>query len=219
MILPLHYEGQAMRTATTEDGALWFCLPDVGRALGLSRPSHFLQSPQCIQKGVTKFVTPSAKGPQETTFISEPNLYLMIGRSNKPAAIAFSQWVASEVLPAIRKTGMYGMDDPEMEQLFARVATLESAAARAPAPDTLDEYGIGEWMAERTYEDRVETRYGVLLADYMAWANKRGIRTSSKIFKPEFAYRCGLAGIRLTADAAGTWATLSLHRPAPLPRG
>ena len=39
--------------------------------------------------------------------LSEPAVYKLAFRSNKPEADAFTNWVASEVLPAIRKTGKY----------------------------------------------------------------------------------------------------------------
>ena len=44
---------------------------------------------------------------QQITIINEPNLYRLIFRSNKPQAQAFADWVYSEVLPSIRKTGAY----------------------------------------------------------------------------------------------------------------
>jgi len=44
---------------------------------------------------------------QSTFFISEPAVYMVAFRSNKPDAIRFTKWVASEVLPSIRKTGTY----------------------------------------------------------------------------------------------------------------
>ena len=39
--------------------------------------------------------------------ISEPAVYKLAFRSNKPEADTFTNWVASEVLPSIRKTGKY----------------------------------------------------------------------------------------------------------------
>lgn len=44
---------------------------------------------------------------QETNFINEPALYEVIFSSRKPAAKAFKKWVVTEVIPAIRKTGVY----------------------------------------------------------------------------------------------------------------
>ena len=45
----------------------------------------------------------------ETNIISESGLYALVLRSNKPNAKEFARWVRKEVLPSIRKSGMYGM--------------------------------------------------------------------------------------------------------------
>ena len=42
---------------------------------------------------------------QKATFISEPQLYFVLMRSDKPKAKQFRQWVINEVLPQIRKQG------------------------------------------------------------------------------------------------------------------
>lgn len=57
------------------------------------------------EKGLTNLQTPG--GAQQVTIISEPGVYRLIGRSNKPAAKAFNRWACHEVFPAIRKTGRY----------------------------------------------------------------------------------------------------------------
>lgn len=44
---------------------------------------------------------------RETFLVSEAGLYGVIIRSDKPEAKAFRRWVTSEVLPSIRKHGMY----------------------------------------------------------------------------------------------------------------
>ena len=41
------------------------------------------------------------------TVVSEPGLYKLIMRSSKPEARAFQDWVTREVLPSIRKNGIY----------------------------------------------------------------------------------------------------------------
>jgi anti-repressor protein len=50
------------------------------------------------------------------TLISEPGLYKLISRSSGAEAKAFDRWVRHEVLPAIRQTGGYllneGMREP-----------------------------------------------------------------------------------------------------------
>lgn len=46
-----------------------------------------------------------------TNCINESGLYTVILRSDKPQAKPFRKWVTSEVLPAIRKHGMYATDE------------------------------------------------------------------------------------------------------------
>lgn len=90
---------------TAVDGNPYFCLVDACGALGLSNSRQ--TKTQLSRAGVTKTYISYPSGTKELTFINEPNLYRLIFRSNKPQAQAFADWVYSEVLPSIRKTGAY----------------------------------------------------------------------------------------------------------------
>ena len=90
---------------TTIDGEPWFCLLDCANALGIKNATT---SVKLSDKGVGKTYLLTNGGKQEIKIINEPNLYRLIFRSNKPQAQAFADWVYSEVLPSIRKTGGYG---------------------------------------------------------------------------------------------------------------
>ncbi len=46
----------------------------------------------------------------QITIINESGLYSLILKSQLPTAKKFKKWVTSEVLPAIRKHGIYAMD-------------------------------------------------------------------------------------------------------------
>lgn len=92
---------------TSIDGQPYFCLVDACGALGLSNSRQ--TKTQLSEAGVTKTYVSYESGAKELTFINEPNLYRLIFRSNKPQAQAFADWVYSEVLPSIRKTGGYGV--------------------------------------------------------------------------------------------------------------
>ena len=48
--------------------------------------------------------------PRGMKFINESGLYTLIARSNKPEARKFQRWVTSEVLPSIRKSGSYNIN-------------------------------------------------------------------------------------------------------------
>lgn len=88
----------------------WFCLKDVCDVLSIQNVSQL--AGQLDEKGVCKTYTPTDGGRQQLTFINEPNLYRVIFRSNKPEARQFQDWVFSDVLPAIRKTGSYVLPRP-----------------------------------------------------------------------------------------------------------
>lgn len=101
-----------VRIAFDDNGEPLFCLTDVADilALGNANPSRFALD----EKGVHKMYTPTKGGVQLLTFISEPNLYRVIFRSNKAEAKRFQDWVFNEVLPTIRKTGSYHIDEPSL---------------------------------------------------------------------------------------------------------
>ena len=90
---------------TTIDGNPWFCLVDCRAALGLAKTTK--SQIRLPESGVRKQHLSYTSGSKRADFINEPNLYRLIFRSNKPQAQAFADWVYSEVLPSIRKTGAY----------------------------------------------------------------------------------------------------------------
>ena len=92
----------------TKDNEPMFCLADVCKALELEQVSRV--KARLKTDGVTTSkVTDRLGREQEATFINESNLYKTIFQSRKESAERFTDWVTSEVLPSIRKTGGYGM--------------------------------------------------------------------------------------------------------------
>lgn len=98
-----------VRTAVVS-GDPFFCLADVCRVLEIS---HVTDVKNRLKKDgvVTAEVIDSMGRKQNATFINESNLYKTIFQSRKPEAEKFSDWVTSEVLPTIRKTGGYVNND------------------------------------------------------------------------------------------------------------
>ncbi len=95
-----------------ENGKILFCSSDVAKALGYSNPRKAIAD-HC--KGVTKRDTLTNGGMQELSFIPEGDVYRLIVRSKLPSAEKFERWVFDEVLPTIRKTGGYVIEDREEE--------------------------------------------------------------------------------------------------------
>lgn len=119
-----------IRTSVTESGEPLFCLVDICKALGLTNPRKVKTS--LNPKGVTISDTPTNGGIQQLNFITEPNLYKCIFQSRKKEAEQFQDWVCSEVLPSIRKSGGYmtARQDETPEQIMARALMV--------AKDTID---------------------------------------------------------------------------------
>ena len=98
------------------DGKPWFVAADVCRALGLvGWASTYtlrldLTEKQVIRKGdVSSLKLETLFGDKQPSLslITESGLYKLVMKSRKEDAKEFQDWIASDVLPAIRKDGMY----------------------------------------------------------------------------------------------------------------
>lgn len=90
--------------AVVIDGDPWFYAMDVCSAVGLTDTNKALIGLDDDEKREHEQYSGSGRKP---ILINESGLYSLILRSRKPEAKAFKKWVTAEVLPAIRKHGMY----------------------------------------------------------------------------------------------------------------
>lgn len=82
-----------------------FCLADVCRILELPQVAKVVQR---LNKDVlSTHPLETAGGVQEMYFVNEDGLYDVILDSRKPNAKKFRKWITSEVIPSIRKHGVY----------------------------------------------------------------------------------------------------------------
>ena len=98
------------------DGEPWFVACDVGSALDLVNFRKTLKNLRDCERCNLKLQRGGS-----IILISESGLYTMILRSNsalKEGTIAFNfrVWVTDELLPAIRKTGKYHVDEPKFDK-------------------------------------------------------------------------------------------------------
>lgn len=81
----------------------------------------------------TLVLTEGIPGNPEKRVVNEAGLYTLILRSRKPEARAFKRWVTHEVLPSIRKTGIYAteaiLDNPDLA--IAALTKLKEERNRA----------------------------------------------------------------------------------------
>ena len=91
------------------DGTPWMVGKDVALALGYSDTAKAIRvHVDDEDKGVADLSTPG--GVQSFTIINESGLYGLVLSSRLPTAKKFRRWVTGEVLPSIRKNGVYGTE-------------------------------------------------------------------------------------------------------------
>lgn len=124
---PFQFKGFSIRTQVERD-ILWFVAKDVCAALDIDWSGKTLSVIPESWQSMGKVPT-LCRGMQRVKRISEPAVYKLAFRSNKPEADAFTNWVASEVLPAIRKTGKYEAK-LEKKALGRGIKALPAATAK-----------------------------------------------------------------------------------------
>lgn len=136
------FHGRDIRISIDENGRPWFVLADLCRVLGSRNPSNVANRLPEDEKGIDKVST--LGGIQKMITVNEAGLYTFLLRSNSPQAEPFRRWVTHEVLPAIRRHGMYAtpstveamLNDPDamiqtLQALKVERETRRSLEARA----------------------------------------------------------------------------------------
>lgn len=103
---------------TRKRGDEWhFCATDLCSVLELTNSRMVIQALDDDER--CKF---NLHRQGETWFVTESGLYALILRSRKPEARKFRKWITSEVLPALRKYGVYSTDSKQMDRAAKRLA-------------------------------------------------------------------------------------------------
>lgn len=106
----------------TNKGETFFHATEVAAFLGYAQPKVAVTK---VLKGknvkILKDLLPELRypssilnsGDKRQRYVNEPGLYRMIMQSNLPAAETFQDWVYEEVLPTLRRTGSYNINEPD----------------------------------------------------------------------------------------------------------
>ena len=127
------------------NGEPWFCLADICRALELTNPA--MVKTRLNEKGINSIDTLTKRGNQKLLYVNEANLYKTIFQSRKESAERFTDWVTSDVLPSIRKTGKY-----EANKNNTIIPTVVGSATQIPP--------LGNWY------DKMKLRINALCEIY-----------------------------------------------------
>lgn len=99
------FKGNQVRILTDEKGEPWFVAKDVCEVLGHSNASMALERLDNDER--SKF---NLGRQGETNIVNEAGLYALVLGSRKPEAHEFKRWMTHEVLPSIRRHGVYATD-------------------------------------------------------------------------------------------------------------
>ena len=153
--LSFSFENSNIRTIE-KDAEVWFVAKDI--AVALEYPPSSLNQLSNLFGAIPKEWTTlnpimGSTGNGGTVIrkvlcISEQGLYFFLGRSDKPKALPFQKWIAGEVIPSIRKYGMYATP-LTVEQM---IADPDSVIAILQA--------LKEERAKRQYAERTKAWIG-----------------------------------------------------------
>lgn len=108
---------------------------------------------------------------QNATFVNESGLYRTIFKSRKEKALEFQDWVCSEVLPTIRRAGMYAtsdlLDNPDLA-IEIKLEREEKKKLQAT---------INANKPKVDYADAIlEAEGSILIKEMALWLQKNGIK-------------------------------------------
>lgn len=112
-----HHEKFGDLRVTDREGKPWFIALDMARSLEYADPD------QAIRHNCKQAQTISVRDTDQVRhlkIINEPDTLRLVMRSRTPKAVEYQDWVVEEVLPSIRRTGMY--IDPKLREGLDSVA-------------------------------------------------------------------------------------------------
>ncbi len=115
----LNFHGSDVRVVLM-DGEPWWVLRDVCAVLDIKNPSDAVTRLDADGVGQTEVID-SLGRKQQATIVSEPALYELVIRSDKPKAVDFRRWVTHKVKD-LRKTGVATVRDMSPAEILVAQA-------------------------------------------------------------------------------------------------
>lgn len=165
------------------DNEPWFVGKDVATALGYSNASKAVSTHVGEEDRILKVLEADSQNGNvvktQTALINESGLYALIFGSKLESAKRFKHWVTSEVLPAIRKHGVYAVDEllsnPEMAIKAFTALKEEREKNKALEADNQ------RMKPKEIFADAVSTSHtSILIGDLAKLLKQNGVETGQK---------------------------------------
>lgn len=147
------------------DGEIYFVGKDVSTALGYAKPENAIATHvDAEDKTSTLIQGTDSNYKSMAVVINESGLYSLIFSSKLPTAKEFKRWVTSEVLPKIRKYGVYANKDVAEEflknpkqaaKIFMELANERKEKARLSEVNAVLTQQVAELTPKASYYDLI----------------------------------------------------------------
>lgn len=125
-VIPAIFDESTVRMFIIK-GEPWWVAADVCKVLGLTNIARAISSLDEDEKN-TLTLGKGIRGNPNHSIISESGLFALVFKSRKNEARRFRKWVTSEVLPQIRKTGTYSIQETRIVKEIRRLKSNEATA-------------------------------------------------------------------------------------------
>lgn len=147
----------------TKDGEPLFDVETVARSLGFTTVAT--SGNEVVRwKRVNKYLEKYSQEVGKGDFISEPMVYKLAFKAKNALAEQFQDWLATEVLPTIRKHGAY-LTDQKIEEALLNPDVLINLATQLKEERTgrlIAEQRVNELQPKADYYDKILANPGLL---------------------------------------------------------
>ena len=131
-----HFQGKEIQIKVI-DNEPWFLAADIARALTVKDTSRMIEHASIKEQHVRTILNRTLGGEQRMLFVDESGMYKILMKSRKAVAEKFQDWVTEQVLPSIRKTGSYSVNqatalplDYELQLIRAKAELTSNEAEK-----------------------------------------------------------------------------------------
>lgn len=176
-----NFKGNEVRTLTI-DGEPYFVGKEVAEILGYERPDNAVRNHVDAEDKLMHSISASGQ-MRNMTVINESGLYSLILSSKLEKAKEFKRWVTNEVLPSIRKRGMYAtpqtaekiLEDPDF--LIKALQDLKQEREKRKALETENK----SMQPKALFADAVATsKTSILIGDLAKILKQNGVNIGQK---------------------------------------
>jgi prophage antirepressor-like protein len=190
-IIPFTFQENTIRTIVINNEP-YFVAKDLAKVLGIKDSkgairdlrNRYIENNINLEGVILTHPLKTEGGVQNLTVLSEIGLYEFIFASRKPIAVIFRNWVASEVLPQIRKTGSYSVqknDESDLEKIKKRAELIHVASNLViDYKKSFFEIGITRQEELGITVNRAVAKDSTV--DFLEIAEKKGLSTTEKYF-------------------------------------